>query len=166
MIGAWHDIGQNATAIAVWGLLASAAMTTVQDGMRMAGLSRMSLPLLFGAAFSLQRDRAMMLGYVLYILGGWAFALLYALAVELVGQSAFWTSTALGLAHGVFLATVFLPALPHFHPNVASSYDGPDALSRLEPPGAFGLNYGRMTPLSAVLGQTVYGLVFGMGYGF
>jgi hypothetical protein len=37
-------------------------------------------------------------------------------------------------------------------------------LRRLEPPGAFGLNYGRTTPASTIVAQVLFGLVFALGY--
>jgi hypothetical protein len=75
-----------------------------------------------------------------------------------------WFGLLLGLGHGLFLVTVFLPLLPYVHPRLATDYDGPGALARLEPPGPFGLNYGRATPATTVLAQGLYGLIFGLGY--
>ncbi len=154
---------------AVWGLIASAGMATMLEGAQLGGLSRMSLPFLFGAFAVEDRRQAIIVGYFLYLAGGWIFALLYALVLGEVAPAGLWTFTgvglALGLAHGAFLITVFLPLLPLVHPRLASGYDGPDALSRIEPPGAFGLNYGRGTPVVTVAAQALYGLIMGIGYG-
>ncbi|RKF12734.1 hypothetical protein D6850_16820 [Roseovarius spongiae] len=151
-------------AITLWGLIASGAMATVLEGSRLLGFSRMSLPFLFGAFFTMRRARAMVLGYVAYLLGGWVFAVLYALVLEMTGGGSWWAGGLIGLAHGVFLVTVFLPLLPFVHPNIATHYDGPSALTRLEPPGPFGLNYGHATPVTTLAAQVLFGVLFGAGY--
>jgi hypothetical protein len=156
-------IAENWGLILVWGLVATAVMTTVLEGAQLLGLSRMSLPFLFGTMLTDRRRSAMIWGYFLYLLGGWLFAILYALILEGIG-SAWWMGLLLGLAHGMFLVSVSLPLLPYVHPRMATEYDGPAALGRLEPPGAFGLHYGRATPVTTVAAQTVYGLIFAIGY--
>lgn len=156
-------IAENWDSILVWGLLATAVMTTVLEGAQLLGFSRMSLPFLFGTLFTGSRRAAMICGYFLYLMGGWLFAILYALVLEGVGGG-WWIGLLLGLVHGLFLVVVFLPLLPYIHPRMATEYDGPDALGRLEPPGYFGLHYGRATPATTVAAQTVYGLIFALGY--
>lgn len=151
--------------ILAWGLLATGLMTTILEGAQMLGFSRLSLPFLFGTYAMRDRQKATVAGYFLYLAGGWLFAFLYALFMEAAGIYAWWFGGVLGLAHGLFLITVFLPILPYVHPRIATEYDGPDALRRLEPPGRFGLNYGRATPLTTVAAQVLYGLVFAAGYG-
>ena len=149
--------------IALWGLLATAIMTTVLEGAQICGFTRLSMPFLFGTCCTGSRRVAMILGYFLYLLGGWLFAVLYALVLEALWAT-WWVGLGTGLLHGLFLVVVFLPLLPYAHPRIATEYDGPSALRRLEPPGAFGLNYGRMTPVSTVLAQGLYGLIFALGY--
>jgi hypothetical protein len=51
--------------------------------------------------------------------------------------------------------------MPHFHPRMASEYDGPTDVRRLEPPGFVGLNYGYRTPATTLIAQVAYGLVLG-----
>lgn len=161
----WQHIAATWPQITLWGLIASGAMATVLEGARLLSFSRMSLPFLFGTFFTMHRAWAMGLGYVTYLLGGWTFALLYALVLHDVGKAAWWMGALMGLAHGAFLVTVFLPLLPFVHPNLATHYDGPSALARLEPPGPFGLNYGYATPATTVAAQVLFGLIFGAGYG-
>lgn len=162
-------LGPHALALLVWGLAASGVMATALEGAQLAGVSRMSLPFLFGAAVTGDRRRAVILGYVLYLLGGWLFALLYALVLTSLGTRTALAGTLagslVGLVHGLFLVAVFLPLLPFVHPRLASGYDGGGALAQLEPPGPFGLNYGRATPVVTVAAQALFGLVFGLGYG-
>ncbi len=150
--------------ILVWGLFATAVMSTVLEGSQLLGYSRMSLPFLFGTFVTSQRSQAVVLGYFLYLLGGLLFGVFYALAMEAVGIATWWFGALLGLLHGLFLICVFLPLLPHVHPRMATEYDGPNALRRLEPPGPFGLHYGPATPITTVIGQVLFGLIFGAGY--
>lgn len=152
--------------IFVWGAIATALMTTVMEGAQMLGLSRMSLPFLFGTFFSDSRKRAQILGYVLYSLGGLVFGFFYVGAFLTLHYASWWLGLLLGLLHGLFLITVVLPLLPYVHPRMASEYDGPTSLRRLEPPGPFGLNYGRQTPAITVVGQALFGLVLGIAFAF
>lgn len=144
-------------------------MATLLEGAQLSGHTRMSLPFLFGAFISDRRRKAVVIGYVLYLLGGWAFAFGYALCLQTLHVTAGWQGGligfVIGMGHGLFLVAVFLPLLPYFHPRMASDYDGAGVLGRLEPPGPFGLNYGWSTPLATILGQTLFGVIFGFGYG-
>lgn len=151
-------------AIAVWGLIATAWMTTLLEGAQLLGYTRLSLPFLFGTFVTGDRRKAMIVGYGLYLVGGWLFAFLYALAFETAGRSTWWEGMLLGCGHGLFLTGVFLPSLPYVHPRIASEFDGPTDRRRLEPPGAFGLNYGGMTPLATIAAQTGFGLIMAVCY--
>jgi hypothetical protein len=163
------QLAAHALALALCGFVASAAMATLLEGAQLSGYTRMSLPFLFGAFVSGNRRAAIILGYVLYLLGGWVFAVVYALCLQILHVSGAVAGACvglvLGLGHGLFLIAVFLPLLPYIHPRLASDYDGVHALARIEPPGPFGLNYGWATPLATVLAQALFGLVFGLGYG-
>lgn len=161
----WAGFTQiDVAAVLVWGAIATAAMTSFAEGAQLLGQSRMSLPFLFGTFVSGRRDRATVWGFLLYSLGALLFAFFYALAFEAIGRATWWIGGLLGLLHGLFLVTVFLPLLPHVHPRMASEYDGPDAERRIEPPGPFGLNYGSRTPLITVAAQVLFGLVLGAAY--
>ena len=166
---ALHGIGAHFVAIVIWGLVASAAMATLLEGAQLSGHTRMSMPFLFGAFVSGDRRKAVILGYVLYLIGGWAFAFLYAYCMQTLQVRSMGTGclvgTIMGVAHGLFLIAAFLPLLPYIHPRLASDYDGAGALARLEPPGPFALNYGWATPLTTVFAQTLFGAIFGLGYG-
>jgi len=148
-------------AILFWGLMATAAMTIILDFSQRFGLSRLSLPYLFGTFFTADRTYAYALGFASYLLGGWVFAGLYWLGFTLIGYVSWWLGTLLGLLHGVFLLVVMLPLMPYLHPRMATAYDGPTAFRRIEPPGFLGLNYGWRTPITTLLGQLVYGLILG-----
>lgn len=147
--------------IFVWGSIATAVMTLLMESGQLLGISRMSMPFLFGTVVADRRDRATIYGFFLYALGGLVFSFFYALAFQLLGHVNWWIGMIMGFVHGLFLVTVFLPLLPHIHPRMATDYDGPTARRRLEPPGAFGMNYGRRTPLITIIGQTVFGTILG-----
>lgn len=159
----------NWPAWVLWGLIASVGMATLMEGAQLGGFSRMSLPFLYGTFVTDDRRRAIIVGYVAYLLGGWIFAFLYALILGSFAGLGLWSLTGIGLltglGHGAFLITVFMSTLPYVHPRVASDYGGMNDLGLVEPPGAFGLNYGRATPVITVAAQTLYGIVLGLGYG-
>ena len=156
-------LSENWMPILLWGGLATVVMTTVLEGAQMAGLTRMSLPYLFGTAFTENRRRAMLLGYVLYVIGGWLFALVYAAVLETFGCE-WWIGPLTGAIHAAFLMTVFIRLLAEVHPRIAAPHQGPSARYRLERPGPFALHYGRMTPLTTSFAQVMFGLIFGLGY--
>ena len=158
------DVLARFEGVLLWGFVASALMATILQGSQGLGLSRLSLPFLFGTFVTGDRNRANILGFVLYTVGGWLFAVLYFMIFAKLGLATWWFGALLGLLHGLFLLVVFLPLLPHIHPRMASEYDGPTASRRLEPPGFFGLNYGRRTPLTTMLGQVCYGALLGATY--
>lgn len=145
----------------LWGLIATVAMTTILQGSQGLGLSRLSLPFLVGTFFTSNRDRATVIGFIVYAIGGWAFAMLYFLFFASIGVATWWLGAMLGFLHGLFLLAGALPLLPYAHPRMASEHDGPGTGYILEPPGFFGLNYGRRTPLTTLLGQVVYGATLG-----
>ncbi len=145
----------------IWGLVATVAMTTVLQGAQGLGLSRLSLPFLAGTFFTGDRRWAVIVGFLLYVIGGWAFAFLYFLLFASLGFATWWLGLAAGLLHGLFLLAAALPLLPYVHPRMASEYDGATARRQLEPPGFMGLNYGHRTPLTTLAGQAIYGTVLG-----
>jgi hypothetical protein len=145
----------------LWGLIATVAMTTILQGAQGLGLSRLSLPFLAGTLFTGNRRRAVVLGFVLYVIGGWLFALLYYWFFASLGAATWWLGAIAGLLHGLFLLVAALPLLPYVHPRMASEYDGPSDLRQLEPPGFMGFNYGYRTPATTLLAQAVYGATLG-----
>jgi hypothetical protein len=145
----------------VWGLVATVAMTTILQASQGLGLSRLNLPFLVGTLFTGNRNVAVIAGFVAYTIGGWLFTLLYFLFFASVGVATWWLGAVLGFLHGIFLVVCALPLLPYAHPRMATEHDGPGHAYILEPPGFLGLNYGRRTPVTTLLAQTVYGLLLG-----
>jgi len=148
-------------ALVLWGLVATTAMASILQASQSLGMSRMSLTFLLGSAVSGNRSRATVLGFVLYIAGGWAFAFLYFLFFASVGIYTWWLGAILGLVHGAFLLVCAIPLLPYVHPRMASEHHGATRVRQLEPPGFLAMNYGYQTPLAALLAQAVYGGVLG-----
>jgi len=145
----------------VWGFVATLAMSTVLQGAQGLGLSRLSLPFLTGTFFAEDRRKAVIVGFVLYVTGGWIFALLYFLLFQSLGIYTWWLGLATGLLHALFLLVAVMPLLPFIHPRMASEYDTVSTPKLLEPPGFMALNYGHGTPLTTLAGHALYGAVLG-----
>ena len=103
----------------------------------------------------------MILGFVVYTIGGWLFAFVYFLLFSSVRIYTWWFGALAGLVHGVFLLACALPLLPFVHPRMASEYHSASAIRQLEPPGFLAMNYGYHTPLSTLIAQMVYGATLG-----
>lgn len=153
-------IGQIETVL-VGGLVATLVLSVGMSASQGLGYSRLSLPFLMGFFVTGRRSRAAVAGLVLYTLGGWAFAFLYAWFFATLGKAGVLIGVGTGLLHGLFLLTTVMPLLPYFHPRVASPYAGPVARRRLQPPGFLALNYGRMTPIATLLSHALYGAILG-----
>ena len=120
--------------ILLWGLVATILMTTILLGSQGLGLSRLSLPFLFGTVVTSRLRPAYLFGYALYALGGWLFAFLYAALFAALGHQSWWLGALLGALHGTFLLTALMH-VPYIHPRMASEYDQPRSDRALEPPG-------------------------------
>ncbi|WP_198028271.1 hypothetical protein [Bradyrhizobium sp. WSM1743] len=147
--------------LVLWGLIATVAMTSILEGSRGLGFSRLSLPFLIGAFFTRQRRWAVIVGFIVYTIGGWLFAFLYFLLFASVGMFTWWFGALVGVVHGLFLLVSALPLLPFVHPRMASEYHAASTTRVLEPPGFLAMNYGYHTPLTTLIGQTVYGATLG-----
>ena len=147
--------------LVLWGLVATTAMATILQRSQGLGFSRMSLTFLLGSAISGNRSWASVLGFILYLAGGWLFAFLYFLFFSSIGVYTWWIGAVLGLIHGMFLLVCVIPLLPYVHPRMASEHDGATRLRQLEPPGFLAMNYGYQTPLVALLAKAIYGAVLG-----
>lgn len=145
----------------LWALLATVAMTAILEGSQGLGFSRLSLPFLIGTFFTSNRRKAVVLGFVVYTIGGWLFAFIYVALFISVAVFTWWFGMLVGILHGIILLVWALPVLPYAHPRVASEYNGVTSQRMLEPPGFLALNYGRMTPLTTLIGQAVYGATLG-----
>jgi hypothetical protein len=147
---------------AVFGLLATAVLTSMMIVAQLSGLSRLDLPLILGTVVTPDPDRARAAGSLIHLVLGQGFALGYAATFALLGQATWWLGGLLGLLHGVVALTVLTPMLVGVHPRMASERAGPDSTAVLEPPGLLALNYGRQTPLVALVAHLAYGTALGL----
>lgn len=147
---------------AVFGLVATAALTAVMTSAQLAGLTRLDLPLVLGTMVTEDPDHARVAGFVIHLAVGQLFALGYATVFALLGRTTWWLGGLLGLLHVAVALTVLLPLLPGLHPRMASHRAGPESTAVLEPPGLLALNYGVQTPAVAVVAHLVYGTALGL----
>jgi hypothetical protein len=145
----------------VYSLLATAFLTTLLAASQGLGWTRMSMPFLLGSAFTPDRNRANVLGFIVHFINGWLFALLYVLTFDTLGWGGWWQGAALGLFQGLFVLAVLMPLLPSLHPRMATEDYGPDPTRQLEPPGFLALNYGRFTPILTLLAHVAFGAILG-----
>ena len=154
----------NFTSILLWGFVATIVLTTCMSAAQGLGLSRMSIPFLLGTMVTPDHNRAPIIGFLLHVLMGWLFALLYALAFESWRRATWWLGGSIGLIHALVVLIALMPILPGLHPRMASEHRGPEPTRALEPPGFLALNYGRRTPIIALLAHVVYGAILGAFY--
>src|SRR5688500_7326854 len=96
----------------LWGLIATVAMTSIMLAAQGLGLSRLSIPFLAGTFFTRDRRKAMVVGFIVYTIGGWLFAFLYFALFASVGIYTWWFGAICGFVHGLFLLVGMLPLLP------------------------------------------------------
>ena len=146
---------------ALFGLMATTALTGVMITAQLTGLTRLDLPLVLGTIVTEDPDRARLAGFFIHLAVGEAFALGYAATFDLVGGATWWGGGLLGLLHGAAALAVLVPLLPGVHPRMASHRAGPASRAVLEPPGPFALNYGVETPAVALAAHLAYGVLLG-----
>jgi len=147
--------------VLVWGFAATATLSAVMYGAQRLGYSRLSIPFLVGTLFTGERSSAQALGVVFYLMGGWLFAFIYYFIFSAIGRTGWEIGLLIGAVHGAVLLVMLLPLLPYVHPRMASEYEGPSRVRRLQPPGFLGLNYGYRTPLTTIVAHALYGLILG-----
>jgi hypothetical protein len=147
---------------ALFGLLATTALTAVMIAAQLAGLTRLDLPLVLGTLVTEDPDRARVAGFVIHLVIGQAFALGYAATFAVLHQATWWLGAFLGVLHVSVALTVLLPLLQGVHPRMASHRSGPSSTAVLEPPGLLAINYGIQTPAVAIAAHLVYGLMLGL----
>jgi hypothetical protein len=153
--------------VTLWGALAGGFVGTLllTTGMRAATelrLTRTDLPFLLGTAVSEDRTRARALGYGLHFIFGLAFAALYYVLFEALGEASAWLGAVFGLVHALFAGTVLVNVLlPLVHPRMATIFTDASSAPLLEPPGFLLLNYGARTPLVMAVVHVAYGAIVG-----
>jgi hypothetical protein len=147
---------------ALFGLVATAALTAVMILAQLAGLTRLDLPLLLGTIVTADPDLARVAGFFIHLAIGQGFALGYAACFLLLGRATWWLGGLLGLLHVAVSLTVLVPLLVGVHPRMASERAGRSSAALLEPPGLLCLNYGGQTPAVTVAAHLVYGAALGL----
>jgi hypothetical protein len=147
---------------ALFGLVATAALTSVMIVAQLAGLTRLDLPLLLGTIVTEDPDRARAAGFFLHLAIGQGFAFGYEASFVLLDRASWWLGGLLGLLHVAVALTVLVPLLAGVHPRMASQRAGRSSTAVLEPPGLLCLNYGGQTPAVAVAAHLVYGVALGV----
>lgn len=147
---------------ALFGLIATAALTAIMITAQLAGRTRLDLPLVLGTIVTEDPDRARVAGFFIHLAAGQGFALGYALTFALLDRAGWWIGALLGLLHAAVALTVLVPLLAGVHPRMASHRAGPASTAVLESPGLFALNYGVQTPVVTVAAHLAYGFVLGL----
>ncbi len=147
---------------ALFGLVATAALTAVMITAQLAGVTRLDLPLLLGTVVTEDPDRARVAGFFIHLAIGEGFALGYAASFALLDRATWWLGGLFGLLQVAVALTVLVPMLAGVHPRIASNRAGPTSTAVLEPPGLLGLNYGRQTPIVATAAHLAYGIALGV----
>ena len=151
----------NIENILLWGFAATLILTTIMSASKPLGITRMDLPFILGTIFTSNRNRASWLGFLMHLMLGWIFALIYAAAFRSADISTWWFGLVIGFVHGAFVLAAGLQFVSTFHPRMAQPYHGPTPTRQLEPPGFFALNYGKGTPLVTIAAHLVYGGILG-----
>lgn len=157
-----YDLVMDWAGWAVFGLVATSALTAVMTTAQLAGFTRLDLPLVLGTLITEDPDRARIAGFAIHLAFGQVFALGYTLVFALLHTATWWLGGALGLVHVAVALMVLLPVLPGLHPRMASQRAGPASRAVLEPPGLLALNYGVQTPVVTVVAHLVYGVALGL----
>lgn len=147
---------------AIFGLIATAALTAVMIAAQMLGRTRLDLPLMLGTLVTPDPDRARVAGFFLHLVNGQGFALGYAAAFAAADRATWWAGGLLGALHGAVALLVIVPLLPGVHPHMASERAGLSSGPALEPPGLLGLNYGGQTPVVTMFAHVAFGVALGL----
>lgn len=144
------------------GFAGTLVLTTTLAGASALGLTRMDLPFLLGTVFVADRSRARVIGFVLHLVAGIAFALGYYALFVALGHGSWWLGGLFGLGHALFAGTALVNTLlPLIHPRMGTPVTAANETPLLEPPGFMMLNYGVATPVVAVVAHVAYGAIIG-----
>jgi hypothetical protein len=144
------------------GFVGTLVLTTALRAANELGLTRVDLPFLLGTAVSRDRGRAKASGYLMHLVAGELFALVYYAIFTAIDSSGWLLGALFGLLHGIVSTTALVNVLlPVVHPRMGSTLTAADSSPLLEPPGFLMRNYGRATPTVALLAHVAYGAIVG-----
>jgi uncharacterized membrane protein YagU involved in acid resistance len=156
----------NWTSSLLAGFVGTLVLTSLEAGAQQMHLTRMSIPYLLGTMVTPSRDRAKILGFLVHLINGQLFALLYVAIFDAIGGAGPLRGAVIGLCHSAVVLLLVIPLLPAIHPRMATLQQGPTEMRQIEPPGPFALYYGFTTPLMIVLAHAIFGAVVGGLYHF
>jgi hypothetical protein len=144
------------------GFVGTLVLTTALRTANEVGVTRVDLPFLLGTAVTGDRVRAKALGYLLHLAAGEAFALVYYAIFVAIDTGGWQLGALFGLLHGIVSTTALVNVLlPVVHPRMGSELSAANSSPLIEPPGFLMLNYGRGTPVAALLAHIAYGTIVG-----
>jgi hypothetical protein len=144
------------------GFVGTLVLTTALRTANELGLTRVDLPFLLGTALTGDRACAKAVGYLLHLVAGGMFALIYYAIFSVIDTSGWALGALLGLLHGIVSATALVNILlPAVHPRMGSTLSAANSHPLLEPPGFLLRNYGRGTPIATLLAHVAYGAIVG-----
>ena len=146
------------------GFVGTTVLTTIMRASQAFGLTRMDLPLMLGGMVTSNRDHAKVYGFLIHLLNGWIFAFIYVAFFQYLQRATWWLGAAVGFVHACFVLIVGLPAVPGFHPRMASDAVGPEPTRQLQPPGFMAKNYGHRTAIVTLLAHLIFGSLLGAFY--
>jgi hypothetical protein len=153
--------------MSIWGALAGGfvgtlVLTTTLRGANELGLTRIDLPFLLGTAVTADRARAKAVGYLMHLVAGELFAIVYLAILSAIDTNGWAIGALFGLLHGIVSATALVNILlPVVHPRMGSTLSAADSSPLLEPPGFLMRNYGRGTLIATLLAHIAYGAIVG-----
>ncbi len=148
------------------GFVGTLVLTSLEAGAQQMHLTRMSIPYLLGAAVTPNRDRAKVIGFLVHLVNGQLFALLYVALFDAMHEVSIARGAVIGLCHSAVVLLVVVPLLPSMHPRMATLEQGPTQMRQIEPPGPVALHYGLTTPLMVIVAHVIFGIVIGWLYHF
>jgi hypothetical protein len=153
--------------MSVWGALAGGLVggVVVSVGLELCqslGLTRIDFPLILGSAIVEDRDRARAAGFVLHLVNGVLFSLVYAAIFAATGRASWQFGLVLGAVHaGLVGGPLMNTVLPAVHPRMGKPWTDATETPLLEPPGFLLANYGSMTMVVATIVHLAYGAIVG-----
>jgi hypothetical protein len=154
----------NLSSWLLWGFVSTLVLTALLTTSQGLGLTRMNIPYMLGSMFTPSRDRAKLVGFIVHLIIGWFFSLLYVWAFREWGQATWWLGALTGIVHATFVLTAGMRILPGLHPRMASEQHGPTVTRQLEPPGFLARNYGSATAISVLVAHVIFGAILGGFY--
>jgi hypothetical protein len=153
--------------MSIWGALAGGfvgtlVLTTTLRAANELGLTRIDLPFLLGTAVTADRARAKAVGYLMHLVAGELFAIVYLAILSAIDTNGWAIGALFGGLHGIVSATALVNILlPVVHPRMGSTLSAANSSPLLEPPGFLMRNYGRGTLIATLLAHVAYGAIVG-----